>query len=340
VSTPGKLARLCTSAKQLETSVSIWLLVLAVFGGVILAFAYVAALWRFDYLSIVLVLLPVSTIASHALARLGPLSPLADRYWRVVDYPWILAAFGTLVFQVGRYYTDQAQQAAETAELLATQVGARLDARCMQVIHFAGRDSRVPKEAEKQILRDCVTTKLPLFGRDPKQIKALDETLNGLRDPSKYQESFDRVASLLVVPSFLRPRAPQLPDDRVGPCILLFAQAGAKRNDEGVRSLTEAYIARTYRNFSNEPFQEPGTDLRNWQPTPNALALDESFRLDRLLLCDNVLKLAFATTRLNREDLGWRILNFMSSHLPAWYLTLAVFAGLRLGKTAYETRAR
>lgn len=40
----------------------------------------------------------------------------------------------------------------------------------------------------------------------------------------------------------------------------------------------------------------------------------------------------------HRWTTAWRLADFLSGDLPVWYMTLALFAGMRLGKTAYDTR--
>jgi hypothetical protein len=78
-------------------------------------------------------------------------SDLQNRYWRAVDYPWVLAAFGTILISTSRYYVDQERREVADAELLLVQTGARLDSRCTETLaNTAQMESRTREVTKKR----------------------------------------------------------------------------------------------------------------------------------------------------------------------------------------------
>jgi len=75
---------------------------------------------------------------------------------------------------------------------------------------------------------------------------------------------------------------------------------------------------------------------RNAEPPP-ADGLDNTVKAVKGF-CSAINNMAEAHGKLLEAPFGRSLYATVADHLTPWYLTLAVFAGLRLGKTAYETR--
>ena len=269
------------------------------------------------YSTYALVILSASTIVAHAVARLCPQNELTSRYWRAVDYPWVLAAFGSLVLAVGKVDLDRDAKQYEEARRLAQIYGSLLDSECQSPVHF--RD--LAGTAYEHILREqadvCMT----------------------LKDPFTVDEIWERDR---VIQSL----APELREQRE--FIMMFSRPAFQVIKFGGLEISRDRECKTYGEKYETVFGGDGQPIKTaskanlWGPDWMSPGAPDTpmihFFAHNFCLQIQAMRVTRSNSREFRQSFGVRLYSWMASDLSVWYLTLAVFAGIRLGKTAYETR--
>jgi hypothetical protein len=193
------------------------------------------------------------------------------------------------------------------------------------------------REVTKTALRECIYIKMPVLAREGKEHSRLEQALGQLDEPESRGNNLDRIAALLAIPSYLQPEEPHYLLDKAAVCDKILSAAKLPRILI-LSGITEGYFNAIEEDFMGELYATVPGDKPYWRPTPYSLAIERSFWTDKILFCGNVSMLQAAQKKVQSRAPAWRFVNFISKDLPVWYLTLAVFAGVRLGKTAYDTR--
>ena len=328
----------CREILLLHKLHSILLVTFTVLLTVFTTFHFLASLLGPDYVTAIVFVFLVSVVISHVFARsICTGGELQNRYWRAVDYPWVLAAFGTILISSGRYYIDQQRREVGDAELLLVQTGARLDSRCTETLANTAQMEATTREATKTALRECIYIKMPVLARDGKEHIELEQALGQLDETENRGSNLDRVAALLAIPSYLQPEEPRYLQDKAAVCDRMLSDAKLPKILV-LSGITEGYFSAIEEDFMGELYTPVPRDKPYWRPTPYSLAIERSFWTDKILFCANVSMLQAVQKRVQSRAPARRFVDFISKDLPVWYLTLAVFAGVRLGKTAYDTR--
>jgi Ca2+/Na+ antiporter len=315
---------------------SIVILTLAVMVGTFTIFHLVSVYRHLDNVKTVLMLLIFSVVIFHVAARIGPKDELRNRYWRAVDYPWVLTAFGTILLSTYRYNADQNNRKMADAELMLVQIGARLDMGCSLTLQDMAQRESTTEDQTINTLRECIMIKIPSMaqGRGKEE---LEKAFQSLHKQEAREITIGRIGALLLVPSYSEAGSISDFNAKAQVCgnslkefdflDMLFDKTTAKQ-----------FSGNVVKDFMGELYPKVPGEAPFWRPTPYSLALERSFFADRMMFCKNAWQFNIARISLKSGSLASQFLVFLSSDLPAWYFTLAVFAGLRLGKTAYDTR--
>jgi hypothetical protein len=291
--------------------------------------------------AVVLVLLTLiaSTLTAHWLAEHADSSnPGWVQFWTIVDYPWVLAAFGTLLISTAKYDLDLAKQSVLSAENSLSQIGTRLDQRCSDTLTIIAQEGRGAGQIAQQSLRNCFSLKVPGLEHTA-DFKEVDKVFKNLDQDELRANSAARIAALLVVPSYLQPLEPDSLALKDSFCRELL-QKERVPNPLILSGIAEAFAKVITEDFAGRLYTPPTAGHTYWRPSPYILAVEQGFETDEILFCGNIQILEHARSQLQRKKTLWGFVDLLTAHLPVWYLTLAVFAGLRLGKTAFETRPK
>ncbi len=224
------------------------------------------------------------------------------------------------------------------SEIQLAQTGARLDERCDETLEIIATNSQ-PGSLAYATLRDCIALKVPTLGYNAADRTKLDGILALLENDATRLESAMRISALLTIPVFLRPVEDHLLAAKEGVCSSIIRREKLPR-PLILSGLNEGLADMVVNDFLGRLYKEPSDGTPYWRPTPQALAVERAFKNDEIVFCAGTEILLSSNRNLESRQRLWGIIGFLVDHHQAWYLAFAVFAGLRLGRSAFDSRPR
>ena len=281
----------------------------------------------------------ISTLLSHLVAgSVSTSSRWWTAFWRWVDYLWVLAAFGTLLIATAKSDLDRAAQLTIESEIQLAQTGSRLDERCDETLEMIVSTSQAGSIANAT-LRDCIALKIPALEHRFLEKMKLDYTLAMLENEKSREGAAVQISALLTIPVFLRPVEERLFAEKESTCASIIQRYKLPK-PLILSGLNEGLTQMVHKDFLGQLYEQPKDGTTYWRPNPRVLALTQNFKNDVIIFCARTEMLLSSNRHLENKQRQWGVIGFLVNNVQAWYLAFAVFAGLRLGRSAFDSRPR